>query len=368
MTDHAIKVCFYCADQNPHRDRSLGITNYTAGLLRHLHENNSVGLQAVVSKSSAVVPDEIPKTVLPFRTDHVPGRLLADHFHALLIGSKIDADIWHYPKGFVPFGSQVRQPKVGTVADTIIQFYADHYPQSRSRAGFAYWIAMLKNAIRRFDVILTVSDFSKRSILEFADRHRLKKPNVVVTYQGVDVEETSAEEKENYVLHLASAQPHKRTNWLLNEWSKLELSDRALRLRLIGHVDRAGRELAASAKNVELLPPMSRSELGQVMKSARALILPSEIEGFGLPALEAYYSGTPVAYVKGTAVEEIVGFNIPGAFTFDEWSFSNALNEVLKLNASEIDLKRVELQERFAWSNCTERTMKAYRSLITTTV
>ena len=364
MTAELSRICFYCADQNPYRDRSLGITNYTFGLLKHLQQSGSVGLRAVVSKSSARVPDEIPKTVVPFRTDHIPGRLLADHFHSLLVGRVIDTDIWHYPKGFLPFGPQVRQPKVGTIADTIIQFYADNYPHSRSRASFAYWIAMLKNAIRRFDLVLTVSEFSKRSILEFAARHQLKKPTVVVTYQGADVDQTSAQAKEDYVLHFASTQPHKRTNWLLKEWRNLESTGACYpRLRLIGQVDREGKEIATKVKNVELLPSVSRAEIGQVMSRARTLILPSEIEGFGLPALEAYCAGTPVAYVKGTAVEEILGFDTPGGFTFNDASLSSALTAVLSLDESQIKLKRVELRERFGWSNCIQRTIDSYRSV-----
>ncbi len=48
------------------------------------------------------------------------------------------------PKGFLPLGSQVRQPKVGTIADTILQFYADKFPHKRSRIDYRYWIGMLK--------------------------------------------------------------------------------------------------------------------------------------------------------------------------------------------------------------------------------
>ena len=47
------------------------------------------------------------------------------------------------------------------------------------------------------------------------------------------------------------------------------------------------------------------------------LLLPSEIEGFGLPALEAYYLSTPVVYVRGTAVEEILGERSPGGFVLE---------------------------------------------------
>ena len=367
MITNKPRICFYCADQNPHRDRSLGITNYTYGLLRNLERGGKVDLKAVVSKSSSGVPDTIPRSVIPFRTDHIPGRLLADHFHALIVGQAGEAEFWHYPKGFLPFGPQVRSPKVGTIADTILQFYADNYPQYQSKLSCSYWIAMLKNSIRHFDIVLTVSEFSKRSILEFCSRYALKTPPIFVTYQGVDVREIDEGERPNdpeYILHLAAKQPHKKTNWLLREWQRLQSTGISLpKLLLIGRLDDEGSRTVASLKNVALSGPKTRKEIIQAIKMSLALILPSEIEGFGLPALEAYYSGTPISYVKGTAVEEILGVDSPGGFTFEDGSLFEGLSQVLSMEAAEIDLKRTELQKRFAWSKCVDRTLQAYRSV-----
>jgi glycosyltransferase involved in cell wall biosynthesis len=356
-------VCFYCADQNPHRDRSLGITNYTLGLLDSLKQNGAVQLHAVSSKSSQGVPPDIPKTVLPFRTDRVFGRLLADHFHPLLLGGKIHAQLWHYPKGFLPIGVQVRRPRVGTIADTILQFYADKYPHQRSRFDYGYWIAMLKNALRKFDSIITVSQFSKRAILEFAERYRIKSPMIHVTYQGVDKERGSNDEarSRDYLLHLASTAPHKKTNWLLEQWRRLQHQKGSLPpLRLIGGVDETGEKLIRELKDVEFLPWVQRQEIFATMRGALALILPSEIEGFGLPALEAYYCGTPVVYVKNTAVEEILGPNTPGGFTFADGSLAAGINEALAVNSPQVIAKRNELEQRFSWQHCVERTLECY--------
>src|SRR5438045_1726213 len=169
-------VAFYCADQNPQRDRSLGITNYTFGLLNALKQSGLVELHALVSKSSSGVPEGIAKTTLPFQTDNVLGRLVGDHLHPVFVGNQVSARLWHYPKGFLPLGAQVRQAKIGTIADTILQSYADRYAHWRSRLAYAYWIAMLENAVRKLDAIITVSEFSKRAILEFVDRYRIKAP------------------------------------------------------------------------------------------------------------------------------------------------------------------------------------------------
>jgi glycosyltransferase involved in cell wall biosynthesis len=359
-----MNICFYCADQNPHRDRSLGITNYTFSLLSHLLKSGEVSLQALASKSSVGLPAGISMTALPFRTDHTFGRLLADHLHPFLAYGVRGADLWHYPKGFLPLGPQVRKPKVGTIADTILQFYADNYPGFRSKAAYAYWIAMLKNAIVHFDLILTVSEFSKRSILEFAQRHRLKEPAVFVTYQGADVDYVERKQKGDYVLHLASHHPHKKTNWLLAEWSKLQSSAAPLpTLRLVGQLDSVGNDLVGKLKNTEVVANIDRQTFLQMMSGALALILPSEIEGFGLPALEAYYCDTPVVYRKGTAVEEVLGSGWLGGFELNDDSLSVALTEALNMARTEIEKKRTELESRFSWRGCVDRTLEAYRTL-----
>lgn len=358
-----VSVCFYCADQNPHRDRSLGITNYTSDLLNALKRNGGIQLQAVSSKSSSGVPDGIANTILPFATDNVPGRLLGDHLHPLMVGNRIETQLWHYPKGFLPLGPQVRQPKVGTIADTILQFYADKYPHQRSRFDYGYWIAMLKNAVRKFDSIITVSEFSKRAILEFAERHRIKAPTIHVTYEGVDehLDSTGKQRSRDYLLHLASSAPHKKTNWLLEQWRRLQERESALPpLRLIGRLDQTGQRLVSGLKNVEVFPWLQREEIFEAMRGAMALILPSEIEGFGLPALEAYYCGTPVAYVKTTAVEEILGPDTPGGFRLDDDSLTDAVTELLAMDSEYITRKRNELEQRFSWQSCVERTLRCY--------
>jgi len=356
-------VCFYCADQNPPRDRSRGITFYTYGLLSHLRDAKSVELTALVSKSSFAIPDGIERLTLPFRTDHVAGRLLGDHFHPLIVPRDV-AEIWHYPKGFLPAGLHVHARKVGTIADVMIQFDADHHPESRSKLAFTYWLWMLRHSIRTLDLILTVSEFSKRAILEFCDRHRLSCPPIIVTYEGVEIF-TPLEElprtKENYVVHLASRLSYKATTWLLEQWLSLAESRKDLpELRLVGDLDSRGAVIFSKMTNVSLVPPLPRSKLEELIAKAWALLLPSEIEGFGIPAVEGYLLGTPVAYARETALEEILGSDSPGGFYRQRDSLEAALTETLNLDRASVEKKAASLKQRYNWDDCVRRTLEAY--------
>ena len=258
-------VCFYCADQNPPRDRSRGITACTYGLLSHLQNAKSVELRAVVSKSSFAMPDGIERLTLPFRTDHLPGRLLGDHFHPLIV-PRGTADIWHYPKGFLPAGLRIQARRVGTIADVMVQFDADHHPESRLKLAFTYWLWMLRHSIRKLDLILTVSEFSRRAILEFCDRYRLSCPPIIVTYPGVEISTPTGEishMKENYVVHLASRLSYKGTTWLLAQWLSLAESKKNLpELRLVGDLDARGAAIFLKMANVTLCPTIAETSFG----------------------------------------------------------------------------------------------------------
>lgn len=358
-------VCFYCADQNTHRDRSRGITRYTLGLLSHLRDTKQIKLAALTSKSSVALPDGIEQQTLPFRSDHLFGRLAADHLHPFF-AKKGGGEIWHYPKGFLPLGPQIKSKKVGTVADVMLQFDADHHPESRSRAAFIYWIAVLKHSIAEFDLILTYTDFSRRAIEEFCDRYKLKCPPIVVTYLGVEIEragQARPAQKGNYVVHLASKLPYKATSWLLEQWGALAQGESDLpTLNLVGDLDPRATALFSKMKNVSLEPSLPRSDLEELIANARALLLPSEIEGFGIPAVEAYLLGTPVAFARETSLEEVVG-DSPGGFHRELDSFHAALTNVLKMDRAAIEKKGAELRLRFNWNDTVRQTLAAYRSL-----
>lgn len=366
MTDLP-SVCFYCADQNPTRDRSRGITHYTYGLISQLRDDRSVALKALVSKSSFAIPVGIERFTLPLRTDHLSGRLVGDHFHPLLM-PQIVADIWHYPKGFLPGGFQVKAKRVGTVADVMLQFDFDHHPESRPKLAFIYWLWMLKHSVQSLDLILTVSEFSKRAIVEFSHRHNLKCPPIVVTYEGVTVSkevEAGSIGKQDYVVHLASKLSYKASTWLLEQWLSLAESGKDLpELRLVGDLDARGAAIFSKMTNVSLVPPLPKPQLEDLIAKARALLLPSEIEGFGIPAVEAYLLGTPVAYARETALEEIVGSESPGGFYRDRDSFEVGLTEALNLAPVAVKNRAEVFKQRYNWADCIRRTLDAYRLVL----
>ena len=167
-------------------------------------------------------------------------------------------------------------------------------------------------------------------------------------------------------MHLASCEPHKRTAHLIRWWIGAEARGQRLPiLHLIGSVPLEVMPLLASAKSIVNRPFLEESALQCAYLKASALILPSEIEGFGLPALEAYYLGTPVCFVEGTSVEEILsvatrkgGFNLQ-----DPQSLFNALEQVMSMSADEVQACGIQLRQIYAAERVAQRMIEVFEEV-----
>ncbi|MEM6470888.1 MAG: glycosyltransferase, partial [Planctomycetota bacterium] len=252
------------------------------------------------------------------------------------------------------------------------QHYADHYPETRSKLAFRYWLRALSRSLSTFDRVLTVSKSAADQLRSFCDRHKIQTPAIEVTYEGSTWEHYRSLrfQKQDRVIHLASTAIHKRTNELIKHWCQLRSRREALpELILVGSIDDEARVLIDGNPGIRKMPRATQEQLRDLVGSCRALLLPSEIEGFGLPAIEAYYVGTPACYVGDTSVDEILNMDrevvLPGRFELgDLGSFESALEQAISLSDSEIRHVSNALFDRFATAKIAERVMHAFRRSI----
>jgi len=339
-------------------------------VLDTLQASGRVNIETIASKTSQQGSERMASArILPWGTRRKWVRLLTDHFHPLFHRSVTPSDVYYFPKGYLPLIDMFCQPSVVTIHDTIIQYDADHYPQWRSGWAYAYWAMMLKHTLRKADRILTVSESSKGQIQAFMDRHRIPAKEITVTYEPCLYERIPQPEnptKENYVIHLASCEPHKRTAHIIRWWHEAEKSGRTMpMLLLIGNVPEEVEPLLACSHLMAKRPFLEDAALQATYQEARALILPSEIEGFGLPALEAYYLGTPVCYVRGTSVEEVLcTTTCKGGFSLDSAdTLFAALDQVMSMSPEEVRDCGLKLRETYAAKKVAERMLSVFHEV-----
>jgi len=360
----------YLADQNPGYDRSFGISRMSKIMVEALGETDRFEITTLVSETSQKAPGEsVSVRKIPWGTRSKIVRFLTDHLHPLLFIWGGKPVIHYFPKGYLPFLSRLCTPSVITIHDTIIQYDEDHYPEWRSSWEYRYWALMLKHTLRKADCILTVSESSREQIRAFMNRHHLPVKDITVTYEPCAFEgipQATGPLKKNFVIHLASVEPHKRTLQLVRWWISayedgLELPE----LHLIGSP--AATVVAEMEKCPRVLktPFLTDLELQRAYREAKALILPSEIEGFGLPALEAYFLGTPVCFVRGTSVEEILSVaTCKGGMDLDNRSsLLAALDEVTAMSAEEIYRNGLILREEYHSDKVSMRMTRVFEDL-----
>lgn len=134
--------------------------------------------------------------------------------------------------------------------------------------------------------------------------------------------------------------------------------------------DGALRRLAARigiAKRVTWLPSVAHGDLVTLYQSARALLQPSNYEGFGLPLLEAMSCGCPVIASDLPTLREVIG-NGGALVPVDEVAgFANAIRRLAESEALASDSRHAaHARSRiYSWDRCARETHDVYRAALT---
>ncbi len=146
--------------------------------------------------------------------------------------------------------------------------------------------------------ITTVSQLSRDHLIDFGIAPAEK---IVITYNGSDHASRWNADKASltlgqrpYVVALGQRQRYKNTELI---WRIAEPLDQlGLDIYVAGDLDAEslGTFGPSTPSNVRLFGRVSDNDLARLFKHALALLFPSRIEGFGLPAVEAMAQGCPV--------------------------------------------------------------------------
>jgi len=276
--------------------------------------------------------------------------------------------------------SQYVAPPFSFVPDvvTIHDILFETHPELFEGAFSARSVGLIRRTARRAAVVLTVSEFSRRAIVE---RYRLPPEKVLVTPNGVDREvfrplgTEPAGIRERYrlegpfILFVGRIEPRKNLPRLIRAFSRArERLGGGLRLAVAGPEDFRSREVFQEAErqaeaSVVFLGAVPDADLPALYNLAEAVTYPSLAEGFGIPVLEAMACGTPVLASPRGALPEVGG----DADLWVEPEDETALAEGIERIVTDTDL-RARLRaagpsraERFDWSETARGTLEAYR-------
>jgi len=167
----------------------------------------------------------------------------------------------------------------------------------------------------------------------------------------------------DYFLFVGTREPRKDLPTLVSAYRTLRESAGAdvPTLLLVGPPG-WGPELAG-APGVQVHDYAAAGDLETIVAGARALVMPSRDEGFGLPALEALATGTPVIVSDIPALREVTGDQASAVFPVgDVDALAAALAGVLSAaDGPGVRGERRAYAARWTWDRCADRTVQAYR-------
>ena len=355
-----MRIGVYLADQSWARTQSKGIYAYSRLLVRQLAERlPEHELTLVVNRANRpdMVPPGHPETrVVCLPTACAGGfpRLVADHVLGLRVARTHGLDLLHFPKGFIPLRPPGRTRITATVHDTIPLYYEQHYAGHFARVKLRYLRAMFRHTLRGAHALMTDSHFSRTALLDLARTWNLPAPAIDVCAPAPDPVLTAASREPGAprdparLLHLGSLLPHKRTRDTLALFQRFNRrAGGGWRLHVTGLPAVPPGWGLEPGPELRFLGPLSAPALRDELQQARALLLLSSVEGFGLPALEAWFLGTPVCYAPTGSLPELLS-GLPGRCDpLEDAAFDAALREVLALNDSERHAISDALRRRF---------------------
>ncbi len=230
----------------------------------------------------------------------------------------IEPDIIHCTD-FFTIGNQRGIPEIITVHDLSCFKCPQTHPAARVKLFNEYLPISLENAQH----ILTVSEFSKREMIDYFN---IQPEKISVTYCGVPkgFQAYSAIQAHStlqhyglhykkFFLYVGSIEPRKNLALLLDAYRQLpKIIQHQYKLVIIGACGWKFEQFLHQAKGLlsagRLIMPgyVADNDLQLLMASAHGFLYPSLYEGFGIPLIEAMASATPVITSDRASLPEVV--------------------------------------------------------------
>ncbi|PIP17482.1 MAG: glycosyl transferase family 1 [Parcubacteria group bacterium CG23_combo_of_CG06-09_8_20_14_all_35_9] len=256
----------------------------------------------------------------------------------------------------------------------------ERFPEFYSLRELYYHRWAMRFAIKHASHIITVSEFTKREMLEI---YKINPQKIVVVHNGFNknvfrstgdqkkIQETLIKYKikKPYILYIGRLEEKKNTLGLVKAFKELRAKNselKTLKLLLIGQFGFGYEKVEGAIQKFNLRDEIIRpgwikeEDRLHLMSGASLFVFPSFYEGFGIPPLEAMACGVPVVASRAASIPEVVGDAAFSVNPQDPQEIAEGMRRVLEDKNLREDLinKGFKRVKEFSWERCAKETLK----------
>ena len=295
----------------------------------------------------------------------------------VLVGTLFES--WRFP-GVGSIGRLARGPRTAALFYDLIP-YERRSLHLRRESGRDQYRNRLRQ-LQRADLLLAISEFTKREALAFLGRSEESvvvipgdaSPHFQPPASSEDMGDTDLKQKygipPGFLLATSGVYEHKNVPGLFRAFARLPAPIRrrhrlvlvcALHERNRATWCELARNLGVQDDEFFLTGYVSDEDLVRFYAQCRLFVVPSFLEGFGLPVLEAMRCGAPVIGSSTGSLPEVIGWSGALLDPFNEGEMSDRILQGLTDEAYREKLREVGREQamKFSWKNSADAAWRA---------
>jgi glycosyltransferase involved in cell wall biosynthesis len=351
-----MKVAINCwLLRNKNLDGMGYFTIYSIPLI--IKQNPNVEFQILCSKNFSEDYFDFPNVTKHYIFPSLRHPLLYIFYFEIVVRkflAKQKPDVFVSLDGFLSLGSATKQLSV------IYDINFEHFPKDIKLKNRLYFLYFFKRFARKAQRIATISEYSKKDIVEFYTVSPEKIDNVscgvsskfspLPSEKIVEVREQWSNGKP-YFFFVGSMHPRKNIRRLLKAFKIFKEKTKSdFKLVIAGAILWSKEEIVQEFENNPLKDDIiftgrvSDKELVDLLGAAYALSFVPIFEGFGLPIVEAMQSGVPVICSNVTSMPEVAG---DATLLVDPFNIDNIAEAMIKLHENQNNLRNQLVEKGF---------------------
>lgn len=289
----------------------------------------------------------------------------------------INVQVSHFFNYFIP--KNIKSKTVVTIYDMVYKLY----PETMYKANYDLLNKNTQRSGRDADIILTISENSKKEIAELIN---IPLEKIRIAYPATDSSIFYPRKDEScksllqakykiegdYILYLGTLEPRKNINTLIKAFELVSIKNSDIKLVLAGGKGWKYDEIYSLVQELKLEDRVTftgyieEEDIPILYSNAIMFVFPSIYEGFGMPPLEAMACGTPVIVSNSSSLPEVVGDSGVLVDPRDSEHIACEIERLIHDKNLRKDLadKGLLQASKFSWKQSANKAMDIYRSLI----